>query len=434
MTTSSPEPEQAQLGALVTGPDGPAKADRLARLEAGLRRARPWLLPLLLLVLFGVLFGRTVVREEATRHGDVSIYRDAAIAVARGERLAVAEPDYLYPPPFAAVSALWMPWLPYRAVKAVWLVLCLAAAIATVRLALVHVVAVGGLKRPAVALLLATPVIVRVGWDDLAHGQVNWLVALGLTWAVTRPWTTQGEPRAGVGAAAALVIKPTAWPLLAGWLLERRWRALLACAGAGLLFMALPALRYGTEYPDVLRDWLGVLHGFAGRGAAAQGNVSLPAALLHLLCGWTRGPSGAANDPLVPVALALPLDAVLPWARAAGAVVGWAAVLAVWRWRRGDPRGPAALLALGPLAVPVAWKPHLVVLVLPALWATRRLADGEGGRAAWLGWALVVLFLGLPTGSVGLALPAALGGFALAIALVALLAATDGPAGSSRPA
>lgn len=412
-----------------------AKADRL---EAGLRRARAWLVPLLLAGLLVALGLRNVYREAADVRGDTQIYRRAAAAFVAGERLARAEPKYLYPPPLAAVSAAWMPWLPYRAVRAVWLVACLAAAAATVRLALRHVVEHGH-SRPGVALLLAGPLVVRVGWDDLTHGQVNWPVALLLTWAVTRARTAQGEPRAGVAAAAALVIKPTAWPLVAGWLLERRWRAALACAGAGLLFLALPALRWGAAYPDVLRDWLGVLADFARRAASAKGNVSLPAALVHGLSGWTLGESGLAADPLVPLALALPLDQVLPWARAAGALAALGGVAALWRWRRDDPRAGAALLALGALASPVSWKPHLVVLVLPALWAVRGLADGRAGRRAWLGWALVTLFLGLPTGALGLEAPAALGGFALAIGLVGLgavagpLVASDAAAGSSTP-
>ncbi len=380
---------------------------------------------------------RNVGREEAGARGDTQIYRRAAAAFVAGERLAQAEPKYLYPPPLAALSA-WMPWLPYRAVRAVWLVACLAAAAVTVRLALRHVVAAGGLRRPGVALLLVAPLVIRVGWDDLTHGQVNWPVALLLTWAVTRPRTILGEPRAGVAAAAALVIKPTAWPLVVGWALERRWRAVLACAGAGLLLLALPGLRWGAAYPDVLRDWLGVLADFARRAAAAKGNVSLPAALVHALSGWTLGESGLAADPLVPLGLALPLDAVLPWARAAGALVALGGVVALWRWRRDDPRAGAALLALGALASPVSWKPHLVVLVLPALWAVRRLADGGARRGVWLGWAVATLFLGLPTGTLRLDAPAALGGFALGIGLVALGAVrgpltTDGPAGSSPP-
>lgn len=398
----------------------------LDRLEQRLARVGPWVALLLAAGGLAFLVGRNVVREAAERQGDTRIYQVAGERYRDGANIYTYEPryerggkeritDYSYPPPFAAVCAAWMPSLPYRAVRAVWLVVCVACAVATCALALGLLRRHGLPRRPWLLGLLLLPFLIRFGWNDLIHGQVNWVVALLLTGAIALSAERRRDPWTGALLGLALVIKPTAWPLLAWWLLERRWRLAGACALAGGLALALPGLRYGPgEYALLLRDWVVLMEDFARWKSPGLGNASLGSAFVHLLVGVSR-----SARPPEPLLLALPLDAVLPWVRGLSLAVGVALLAACWRWRRADPRVPPALLVVGALVSPVTWKAHLVVLVAPALWALRPLADGAAGRRGWVGYgAALLLFVASSPSTLGLSTLDALGGLALGLGLL----------------
>jgi hypothetical protein len=193
------------------------------------------------------------------------------------------------------------------------------------------------------------------------------------------------DARAGAALGAALAIKPTAWPVLAWWLVvERRWRAVAAAlAVLTALVLLVPLPRYGLAGTlALLASWVERMQGFAREEAAAPGSAALSATLLRL--------GGVAQDQVSPSALLT--------SRALALLAGAAAFAALAPRRRASPAAPAALLALGALLSPVTWKAHLVVLLLPALFAARRLADDPAvPPRAWALWALTVALLTLPS-------------------------------------
>ena len=341
-----------------------------AGIEDALARYRRVWAPLLLLVLALVYGNRAVLREGAGERGDTRFYQQAGLRYARGQDLyydrvhgdphvdPVPTTGYTYLPPFAAVAVALTP-VPYRALRGLWLLAMLACAGAAVTLAPRLVAA----RRPHLVGALAGLLVLRFGLNDLAHGQINWLVTLLLLGCLLGLQRSREVP-AGLCLGAALLIKPTTW-LLGPWLLvTRRWRAAGACAGLCLGALALAGLRYGpAAYATQLGDWVLRMRRFAGEAAAQPDNASLAAALTR----WSGD---------------------LGWPRVVAAAGVLAACLALAARRRDDPAAPAALIALSALLSPVTWKAHLVTLLIPAVWITRGLADDDGPpRGAWWGYA-----------------------------------------------
>ena len=389
------------------------------RLEALLRRPGAHLGAALLLSCLLLLGWRACARPDSAERGDTRFYVRGAERFLAGQDLYWAErlPDgylpttgYTYPPPFAAACA-WTPLLPYRVVRGLWLLGMTACALAAGWLGL-RLLAAAGVPpaRPALSLALVLPLALRFGLNDLAHGQTNWLLTLLLAAALLSAPAAPG--RAGLALGGALAIKPTAWPLLVWWLLvERRWRAGLAALGAlGGLLLLVPLPRYGPGGTlELLGGWLELMGDFARAEAAAPGNASLSATLYRLGGGRPDAAPGAG----------------LLVARGAALLGGAGCFAWLALRRRSAPGAPAALLALGALLSPVTWKAHLVALLLPALFAARRLADDPAPSARHgLLWAATLGLLVLPSrGLLGLGRLEELGSVALGVALVLCQAA-----------
>jgi Glycosyltransferase family 87 len=260
-------------------------------------------------------------------------------------------------------------------------------------------------SRPHLVLLLGLVPLVRFGINDLGHGQVNWLLALLVAGALLL--TQRGRDVAG-GAClgAALVVKPTAWPLFVWFAAERRGRVLAAACAAALVAYVPVLLRYGPAGTlEQTLAWLEHMPRFADHEAFASGNASLSSTIGRWLAGSLDASTGVEQR----VLLQLDHDAVRPWARA----LATAAVFAALAWllvrtRRGAGAAggagraralaPAALLPLAALASPVTWKAHLVGLLPVLLVLARDLAEGDArDRRAWATWLAVVLLFTLPS-------------------------------------
>ena len=394
------------------------------------RRARPLLAALLLLILGANAVRLARAPVEGRGAGDTRFYVTGAERFLAGQDLYFAPPHpdgyrptigYTYPPPFAALCA-WTLLLPYPALRVVWLLGMTACALGALLLALRHLAARGAPPaRPALTVLLALPLVLRFGQNDLAHGQTNWLLALLLGAALLAAARGQ-DLSAGLALGAALALKPTAWLLLPWWLVvERRWRAVVAALGALLvLVLVLPALRYGPLGAlELLGSWLELMRGFARLEACAPDNHAFSAALLRL-AGADRSPSGQS----------LLLARVLALALVAGGFL----TLALLRPRA--PEAAVAVLALGVLASPVTWKAHLVVLCLPALSVTRALADAPRvAPLAWVSWGALTALLVLPSrGLFALERLEAAGSLTLGVALLGAWAARAPAPATPAPA
>lgn len=314
---------------------------------------------------------------------------------------------YIYPPSFA-LAFLPLTRLPFAWVRALWGALGVLWAARALWLALLIVSQ--GRVRPAdprsppgevlprtraevLALLLGLGLALRFVWSDISHGQVNllvaWLTLEGVAAAEARD--EEGRPRreglAACWLAAAVVLKLTPALIVALYLARRRWRLGGLSVLWGLVWLWLPALYWGpalqldylVRFAREITPWNAAFHAAVGNNAALTGG------LLRLLVG-----TGDAGLPTRPLLTSLPLDAVQPWLRLVSAGL-LAATLLLGR-RRSAPLALGIALAATPLISPLAWKPHLVVLILPALLAGRLLlceppaAGGRGARALlWAG-------------------------------------------------
>jgi hypothetical protein len=365
------------------------------RADRALARARA----LVAILLLGLLVGLAVRVSREPEKGDTRFYVAAAGRFVAGADLyteAGASTGYTYPPPFAA-ACVWTLPLPYPAVRVLWLLGMGAAAAGTLVVAERWRHAVAGLdatvRRPHLLLALALAPLLRFAVNDLAHGQVNWLVALLV--AATLLAAARGRDlAAGAWLGLALTLKPTAWPLLA-WLLLRRGgrRVAAGVALAGALVMAPVVLRYGPAgAAGQVLGWLAAGRRLADLSAFAPDNTALAAVLGRLLAG--ASPDGSSG--FQRVLLALDPALVRPLARAtAGALVSAAFAWLLAR-RRDDPRAPAALLPLAALLSPVTWKAHLVGLTPALLVAAGALAEGPAARGRWAAYGALVLLVALP--------------------------------------
>ncbi|MGE0710085.1 MAG: glycosyltransferase family 87 protein [Planctomycetota bacterium] len=335
---------------------------------------------------------------------------------------------YIYPPPFALAFAPLCA-LPFPLLRGLWCALGVLAAFRAAWLA------VDLLPRPpsALAVALGLGFWLRYAWSDLNHGQVNllvaWLTLEGIA-AVERagvgaaPGSAQrgelqrGELLGGALLAAAVALKLTPGLVVAHYLLRGR-RRVVAAAGATLAaLLLLPALVLGwgrnldylARFALEVTPWNARYHAFVGNNAA------LPGLAARLLAG-----SADAGQTPRPLLLALPPERALLLARALS-LGAFALALALAQRARGV-RALALVTAAIPLVSPIAWKPHLVTLILPgavagalllrpgrhraplalALLAVGLAGRGPLGRAladAWILWGgttggLLLLALGL---------------------------------------
>lgn len=370
-------------------------------MEEWLRWLR-WIALIGALVLVGVLLYRATLREGAATRGDTRFYQRGAQRFWEGQPLYVFEGPgtadlppahrpataYTYLPPFAAALG-WARGIPYPALRGLWLVLSVLALWGAVRVAR----RLGGLGseahgpappdqvcgRPWIWLAVTGVLLGRFLVNDLAHGQVNALLALLLGLGLCevygeRPW------RGGVWIGLALVIKPTSWLLLPWLAVDRRWRAVAAACAAGLAALVVAGVLYPGDYLLQVREWLELMPRFADAESLRPYNASLASTFERLLVGSSA--SGAS----APQPLLLQLDAGLarPLARGlAGGVVLVGLGVAIWLRKQGRvsaPRAAASVLALSALLSPITWKAHLAVLLAPVAFVAWDLASGRASR------------------------------------------------------
>jgi alpha-1,2-mannosyltransferase len=340
------------------------------------RRAWVAVYGLALLALLGYAVRTTYVRPN---EGDLRVYYDVVPRVEQGLDLyhhrESATPErptaFIYPPPFAVVF-LPLTWFPFSAVRLLWcLGMGLIAARACQRAWQLVNRERGPPPRPWLCLAVGLAISLRFVLSDLGHGQVNLLViGLALEGAAL---AEEERPRlAALCLALAVVFKLTPAVLVLGWLVARRQRLVAWTAGLGAALLLLPSLVFGVgrnlEY--LLRFVTEVTPWNARQHAFVPNNASLSSWLHRLLVGQAE--AGATPQRML---ASLPPGAVDALTSALGLVV---LGVVLWRVAPRDGRpGPAtraaALLAAIPLVSPVAWKPHLVCLILPGMLAARGL-------------------------------------------------------------
>jgi glycosyl transferase family 87 len=414
------------------GAGTPAALPLLDRLEGWLKALR-WLAMIASLILLGVLLYRATLREGAETRGDTRFYQRGAQRFWAGESLYTfdardsrppaqrAATAYTYLPPFAAFLG-WARAIPYLALRGLWLlasVLALWAALrASRRLAGLAPQPPPsanqeaseeaseaasaeplGLARPWLWLGVLGLLLGRFVVNDLAHGQVNGLLALLLAAGL---WEVYGERplRGGVWIGLALVIKPTSWLLLPWLALDRRWRALSAACAVGVATLLMAWALYPGDYLGQLREWFELMPRFAKAEGLRPYNASLASTFERLLVG-----SAPRGEELQPLLLSLERSWAQPLARAlAGLCVLGGLLAAAWlvkRERVSASRAAASVLALSALLSPVTWKAHFVVLLAPVAFVACDLARGRAGRGRVAILALTAALILLPSRGLG---------------------------------
>lgn len=344
--------------------------------------------------------------------GDLRVYHDTVARLPAGldiyQRRESARPDeptgFIYPLPFA-LAFVPFTTLPFPVLRAVWAFLMGMAALRSfalaVRLAYPEGASAWVRAGPApigraVSLVLGAAVPLRFALSDIQHGQVNvlvvWLALEGVAFAERRaadePGLRRDDARAGALLAAAAAIKLTPGLLIAGYLLARRWRLVgWAVAMSALLVLVAPALVLGpVETLDAMRRFVTEVTPWNARQHAFVGNNASLSGLVHRLL---VGTADAGQQPR-PMLLALAPDTGRALATAVSAAVFLTTLLVTTRLQ-GVMRS-AFLFAAIPLISPVAWKPHLVSLTLPALIGARAAIE-TGSRPVQLALAVAAVAL-----------------------------------------
>lgn len=366
------------------------------------------------LVLLGLFSWRASQKRNT---GDLAIYYEAGQRLRAGHDLyherETDQPEhhtgYIYLPPFAVAFAP-LSALPFPLARGLWFLVCALFAARAFQLALRLIErAWPPPDRRALALALALGAVIslRAVWNDLGHGQVNLLV-IALT--LEAVWAAEGrrDRLAGALFGVAVVLKVVPALLLVPYLLARRWRLCGTATGVGLALLLLPSLVLGfeTNLRSIATFALEVTPWHAQHAAGIPFNVTPSGAIYRWLAGYTV----SFGDPHQTLGLALDPAAVragcnlLSLTLFAGALT-WAARTWGDDAVTGEPPPPqrvrilAALCAAVPLISPVAWKPHLVWLILPGL-LTGRLLLVRGRHRPLLvaAWGLTVLTGRFPFG------------------------------------
>ena len=315
---------------------------------------------------------------------DVEVYRDAGVSIMTGRPIyaAMTEPPQLLPftyPPFAAILAMPLAWLPFGVIGWLWTAAQVAATTAIVWYAgwrLIH--RAGGWVPLALAALTAPMLWLHPVSDGIRFGQVNAFMVLACLMDLRRP--RPGLLRrvpAGVLVGVAMSIKLTPGVFVIHYLVCRRWREAMTAVGTAVgvtlgAWVLLPEASFAF--------WGGALQDPARLGPNfGTSNQSMRGFLLRV------GPDGL-------VGTAIWLVLVL--------VVGFFGFrLARQLWLRDDSIGEVAVVGLlACLLSPVAWIHHfhwIVVVVFALLgaqpwkrsregawWRSRRLVAGVV-VAAW---------------------------------------------------
>jgi alpha-1,2-mannosyltransferase len=305
---------------------------------------------------------------------DLEVYREGARSILYGRPIyeTLTESPQLLPftyPPFSAIIALPLAWVPFHLLGWVWTGLQAAATYGTVLLAFRSVLArVGGWRYVAGALLTVPMLYLLPVSDGVRFGQVNAFLVLAcladLTLRVGR-W----HRRRGVWIGVATAIKLTPGVFWVHFAVCRRWRELVhavVAAGAATVLAAL-------LLPDAsVAFWGGALTDPERLGPnRGTSNQSLRGVLLRL------GPQGTAGSVLWLLAAVLV------------AVVGFG--VARRAWRAADPVAETAAVGLMAVLVsPVAWIHHFawMVVVIGAVLGDGRVRARVAGASLLLVWFL----------------------------------------------
>jgi glycosyl transferase family 87 len=354
---------------------------------------------LVLLALIAFALGTGIWLSKRSNKGDLEVYHRVLRRVGQGQDLyhyrEGPDPErptaYIYPPTFAP---LFYPLtrLDFSLLRALWG--ALSVLLAARCLWLGWRLAWAGRPPPAsgrsaLLFLLGALVSIRFVWSDIGHGQVNLLVAWLTLEGIAAAEQEGQEERAGAWLAAAVVLKLTPAIVVALYLARGRWKLFGWCALWGLLLLWLPALVWGPSqnadylwrFATQVTPWNAEFHACVGN------NVSLPAAILRLLVG--SGDAGTAPQPFL---LGLPKESVRPWLSLVS--LGFLGGTLAMARRRPLTLALGLALTATPLISPVAWKPHLVVLILPGLLAARLLLRPSAAPPRRQRWALGALGLG----------------------------------------
>ncbi|MCO5164989.1 MAG: glycosyltransferase 87 family protein [Planctomycetes bacterium] len=357
---------------------------------------------LLLAVAVAAAIAHAVLVGFRRNEGDLRVYHDTVGRLVAGLDLyqTLEGPDptrptgFIYPLPFALVYAP-LTALPFPIVRVAWALLMGLLAVRCYVVALRLTFPDGALPWAGrsrlrwAALAVAVAASLRFVLSDLQHGQVNVLV-LWLSLEGVAAAAGGRDRAAGAWLAAAALVKLTPGLLVAGeWAAGRR-RLAAAAAGVGAALAAAPALVLGPRatldatwrFVTEVTPWNARFHAWVGNNASLTG-------LLHRLL------VGEADAGQAPAPMLLALDPATGRAAAlAASVVALGAALALAR-RLDGPARPALLLAAIPLISPIAWKPHLVVVLLPALVAARLAVEARrAGPAALLALSAACLLAG----------------------------------------
>jgi alpha-1,2-mannosyltransferase len=309
---------------------------------------------------------------------DVEVYREAGVSILTGRPIyaAMTEAPQLLPftyPPFAALLAMPLAWLPFGVVGWLWTAAQVAATTAIVWYAGWRLIHRTGTLAPLTLALLTVPMLwLHPVSDGIRFGQVNAFMVLACLMDLRnpRPGLLRRVP-AGVLVGVAMSIKLTPGVFVIHYLVCRRWREAATAVGTAVgvtlgAWVLLPEASFAF--------WGGALQDPARLGPNfGTSNQSMRGFLLRV------GPDG-----LLGTAIWLVLVVVV------GVFGFW---LARRLWLRDDSVGEVAVVGLlACLLSPVAWIHHyhwVVVVVLALLgaqpwrrsraqawWRSRRLFAG----------------------------------------------------------
>jgi alpha-1,2-mannosyltransferase len=309
---------------------------------------------------------------------DVEVYREAGVSILTGRPIyaAMTEAPQLLPftyPPFAALLAMPLAWLPFGVVGWLWTAAQVAATTAIVWYAGWRLIHRAGPWVPLALAALTAPMLwLHPVSDGIRFGQVNAFMVLACLMDLRRP--RPGLLRrvpAGVLVGVAMSIKLTPGVFVIHYLVCRRWREAATAVGTAVgvtlgAWVLLPEASFAF--------WGGALQDPARLGPNfGTSNQSMRGFLLRV------GPDG-----LLGTAIWLVLVVVV------GVFGFW---LARRLWLHDDSVGEVAVVGLlACLLSPVAWIHHyhwVVVVVLALLgaqpwrrsraqawWRSRRLVAG----------------------------------------------------------
>lgn len=279
---------------------------------------------------------------------------------------------FLYPPPFLLMSAWTLGFDRFEVAREAWFAVNVGSALALAwRLA-----AWSGIAARTTLFAVVAMHATAANWQV---GNVNIALALLLLEAVMRA--------SGAWLAVGVLVKISPAVALAGLVVQRRWRGLLAFAATVLVLclatvLVFPASLFRTFASDVLPALHGGNYGMEMPALTLQRNHGFSRLLVHL-----------GDDPSMST-----LSAAAN--RLRGGLAAAMTLGVAWSCRHEVPRSAGLLRAAGGyglvmiLCAPIAWDHHLV-LALAAVayaWSRATAAGSPRGRAA-VGGAYVLLAL-----------------------------------------